>query len=215
MNDGIIDVLDPAQLREMIENGPPVSLWDVRTTAEYESVRIAGTTNVPLDLFPEVNDTLREFSGGSAVLICRSGQRARLAYQRLRMAGVEKLYVLEGGLNAWEAAGYDLRRGKMKWELERQVRLVAGSLVWAGILGGVFLTPYLLWLAGFVGAGLTWSALTDTCGMAPLLSMLPYNSGAHCDAFSVHKALSGSGEFPDKTVAAGRVLPWQEVPRCR
>jgi hypothetical protein len=65
-------------------------------------------------------------------------------------------------------------RGRARWALERQVRLVAGSLVAAGVVGSLWKRPALA-LAGAVGVGLTISALTDTCALGRVLSALPYN----------------------------------------
>jgi rhodanese-related sulfurtransferase len=90
------------------------------------------------------------------------------------------LHVLEGGILAWEQAGGAVRRGRQRWELERQVRLVAGSLVLAGVLGSVLFEPAKC-LSGAVGAGLTFAALSNTCAMGMLLSKLPYNRAATCE----------------------------------
>ena len=68
-----------------------------------------------------------------------------------------------------------LLRGRAAWALERQVRLVAGALVLTGILAGRYLSPKARFLAGGIGAGLTFSSLTDTCAMGSLLSRLPFN----------------------------------------
>lgn len=67
-------------------------------------------------------------------------------------------------------------RGRARWALERQVRLVAGTLVLAGLTAGLR-APRARLLAGGIGAGLTVSALTDSCTMASFLSALPYNRG--------------------------------------
>src|SRR5574340_477020 len=73
------------------------------------------------------------------------------------------------------------QRGAQRWDLERQVRLVAGSIVLTSILGSIA-APKLKWVAGAIGGGLTFAALSNTCAMGMLLSKLPYNRGAACDA---------------------------------
>ncbi len=59
--------------------------------------------------------------------------------------------------------------------LERQVRIAAGFLVLTGVLLGVFLSPAAYALSGFVGAGLMFAGITDTCAMGMLLSRMPWN----------------------------------------
>jgi hypothetical protein len=75
-------------------------------------------------------------------------------------------------------------RGKKTISLERQVRIVAGSMVFAGTLAGAFANPLFLIIPGFVGAGLVFAGVTDTCGMAMMLAKMPWNQagGASCQA---------------------------------
>lgn len=62
--------------------------------------------------------------------------------------------------------------------LERQVRIAAGLLVVLGTALGYFVHPYLLGLPAFVGAGLVFAGITDTCGMGMLLAKMPWNQVA-------------------------------------
>ena len=101
---------------------------------------------------------------------------------------MSNLHVLDGGIVAWESGGHDVVRGKEAWALERQVRLVAGSIVLAGIVGSLR-WPKLRFVSGGVGAGLTFAALTDTCAMGMALSKLPYNRSRSCDVDQVVAAL--------------------------
>ncbi len=110
------------------------------------------------------------------MLVYQSGIRARQAHQRLAGAGAARLHVLDGGVGAYQTAGGELVRGRSRWSLERQVRLVAGFLVLGSSLAGLR-APRAGMLAAGVGAGLTISALTDTCILGRVLSALPYNRG--------------------------------------
>ena len=77
---------------------------------------------------------------------------------------------------AWVDAGLPVNRGQVKViSLERQVRIVAGSLVFIGVLLGWFVHPAFVWLSGFVGAGLVFAGVTDFCGMGLLLAKAPWN----------------------------------------
>jgi rhodanese-related sulfurtransferase len=166
-------------------------LLDVRSPAEFEAVHIPGAYNVPLDTLREHRDELRSMVRDEVVLVCRSGARAGQAERALAEVGMPNLHVLDGGMNAWQGLGAPVVRGRARWDLERQVRLVAGTLVLAGVLGGLVWWP-LTWLSAGVGAGLAIAALTDTCVMGALLARLPYNRGAQgCDVRAVIGQLAG------------------------
>ena len=173
-------VVDVAPLKELLDVGVDLRLLDVRTPAEFESAHIAGSYNVPLDTLAEHSTELHRRLEVPVVVICRTGNRAQQAEARLAAAGMANLHVLDGGIAAWEVAGHDVVRGQQRWSLERQVRLVAGSIVLAGIVGSLR-WPKVRFLSGAVGAGLTVAALTDTCAMGMALSKLPYNRSASCD----------------------------------
>jgi len=108
----------------------------------------------------------------------------------LRNAALTNVHILDGGMTAWEPKGFAVNRGAARWDLERQVRLVAGSIVLTSVLGSIA-APKLKWLAAGVGGGLTFAALSNTCAMGMLLSKLPYNRGATCDAQTVVAQLVG------------------------
>ncbi|WP_243850478.1 rhodanese-like domain-containing protein [Modestobacter marinus] len=152
------------------------TLIDVRTPAEYETAHIAGSINIPLPLVQAHAEQLAGDLDGPVVLVCQAGGRARTAHAALTAAGAQQLTVLDGGIAAHTAAGQPVRRGRPRWALERQVRLVAGSLVAGSVLTSLRF-PRARFLAGGVGAGLATAALTDTCAMGAALAKLPYNRG--------------------------------------
>ncbi|MFJ8962625.1 rhodanese-like domain-containing protein [Lentzea sp. NPDC102401] len=180
--------LDVAELRRLVESGTGPRLIDVRTPGEFEAAHIPGSYNVPLDLLREHRDELRHHLDERVVLICRSGQRAGQAERALATAGLPNLRLLAGGMTAWQAAGGSVRHGKPRWDLERQVRLVAGAIVASAVLAGVFYPP-VTWLAGLVGAGLVAAALSNTCLLGLLLAKLPYNRGPRATVEAVVAAL--------------------------
>ena len=173
-------VIGSAELGDLLNSPRPPRLIDVRTPGEFETVHIAGAYNVPLDLLREHRDEIGEHLERDVVLVCRSGQRAAQAEDTLRAAGLVNVHVLDGGMTAWESAGLPVNRGTERWDLERQVRLVAGSIVVSSILGSIA-TPKLKWLAAGMGSGLAYAALSNTCAMGMLLARLPYNRGPSCD----------------------------------
>jgi rhodanese-related sulfurtransferase len=176
--------IDARTVAAWIRGDEPIHVLDVRTPAEYQSVHIPGSYNVPLDTLGEHAEELQRHLSEPVILVCRSGNRATQAEQRLAAAGMSNIKVLDGGMLSWLSAGAPVNRGRQRWSLERQVRLVAGGLVLAGIVGSWAMPP-LKYLSGAIGAGLTVAALTDTCAMGTLLSKLPYNRGAGCDVDAV------------------------------
>jgi rhodanese-related sulfurtransferase len=183
-------VLRPAEVAELAREQTNVRLLDVRTPGEYETVHISGAYNVPLDTLGEHAREIRANVADPIVLVCQSGQRARKAEEALKAAGLDNLHVLDGGVNGWVAAGLPVVRGGKKLSLERQVRIVAGALAAVGGVLGAFVNPLFGLLAAFVGSGLVFAGLTDTCGMAMVLAKLSYNRPATCDVSAMVRALS-------------------------
>lgn len=177
-NEADVTTVDSATLISWIDAHTDLIILDVRTGAEFESMHIRGSYNVPLPLLSEHADELTERLGRRVVLVCQSGARAEQARQRLGAAGIETPHVLTGGVPAFAAAGGSIVRGAQRWDLERQVRLVAGSLVITGLAGGKFLSPKFRILAGVIGSGLTFSAATNSCAMGKALAAMPWNRSA-------------------------------------
>ena len=176
--------IDSQRLSDRQGSDSPPRILDVRTPSEFETAHIAGAYNVPLDLLREHRDEIVSHLDEDVVLVCRSGHRASQAEETLRAAGLGNLHILDGGIAAWTANGFAVTRGVQRWDLERQVRLVAGSIVLTSILGSLA-APKLKWIAAAIGGGLTVASLTNTCAMGIALSKLPYNRGANCDADTV------------------------------
>lgn len=180
--------IDVATLRSRLDEDAP-RILDVRTPAEFEAAHIPGAYNVPLDLLREHRDELVRHIGEDVVLVCRSGSRATQAEHALGRVGLPGLRVLDGGMNSWERAGAPVSRGRQTWDLERQVRLIAGSVVAASI-GGSTLRPGLKWIGAAIGAGLAVAAISDTCVLGMALANMPWNRPADIDVDTVLHALS-------------------------
>ena len=172
-----------AALKETLASGR-VRVLDVRTPAEFETMHIPGAYNVPLDTLREHREELSNHLDSDVVLVCRSGVRARQAEQALAGVGLPDLRILDGGILAWEQAGGEVRRGRQRWELERQVRLAAGSIVLTSVAVSMVVRRAQL-LAGGVGAGLTFAALSNSCLMGSILMKLPYNRSSTYDVREV------------------------------
>ena len=185
-------LVDAATLCASLESPSAPRVLDVRTPAEFETAHIPGSYNVPLDTLREHRAELLGHLDEQVVLVCRSGRRAVTAERALAGAGLPNLRILDGGILAWQASGAQVNRGRPRWELERQVRLVAGSIVLAAVLGSLAL-PGLQWLAAAIGAGLAGAAVTDTCAMGAVLAKMPWNRGRRQDIGTIIAQLSGAG----------------------
>lgn len=156
---------------------------DVRTPGEFAREHPAGAINIPLGEISEDGTELEALGGhvsSPVLLFCQTGQRARLA--QARVAGApRRVLVVEGGLESWRGAGLPVVEGRGHGiSLERQVRILAGSLTLAGAILALTRHPGFAALSGFIGAGLVFAGLTNSCGMALLLARLPWNRRAAC-----------------------------------
>lgn len=169
-----ITSITPQQLSELKTSGQEVDLIDVRIPVEFREVHVEFARNVPLDRLDAAR-LAAEQNGSPLYVICRSGSRGQQACERLLSAGLTNVVNVAGGTLAWEQAGLPVVRGEKAISLERQVRIAAGTLVLIGSVLGAFVHPYWIGLAAFVGAGLIFAGVTDTCGMAMLLARMPWN----------------------------------------
>lgn len=96
---------------------------------------------------------------------------------RLKASVEGEAFVLQGGVDAWAAAGLPLEdNAKAPIEIMRQVQITAGLLILTGVVLGFFVSPGYFGLSGFVGAGLTFAGATGFCGMAKVLALMPWNA---------------------------------------
>lgn len=153
---------------------------DVRTAAEAQAESLPGSLHIPLhELTPAALQQLVQSSDKDAskiYLLCQAGRRAEMAAMQLQGKLPAELYVIEGGMNALKQAQIPLHQsGKKVMSLERQVRIAAGALVLIGVVSGALFTPAFYALSGFVGAGLIFAGVTDTCMMGMLIARMPWN----------------------------------------
>ena len=172
-----IAVINSHELAELGKNGKKIDLIDVRTPVEYREVHLDHARNVPLDrLDPAAVMQARNGSADEPLyFICRSGSRGLQACEKFVKAGFPNVVNVEGGTMACVDAGLPVVRGKKAVSLERQVRIGAGSLVLLGAILGWLVHPAFIGLSAFVGAGLLFAGITDTCGMGMVLARMPWN----------------------------------------
>lgn len=166
--------LTPAQVKARFGE---FTVIDVRTPGEYAAGHLPGAHNIPLDRLDEAVEALgKAAQRGPVVVVCASGARSAQRCARLVAQGIDAA-TLDGGTSAWAEAGHAVEYAagaRATWPMERQVRLAAGTLVLSGFVAGLAWRPAHR-LSGAIGAGLVFSAVTNTCGMAAVLARLPHN----------------------------------------
>jgi len=176
MNPRQITNIDPERAKALVDDGAAV-LVDIREADEHARERIPQARNVPLSRFEA--GALPRDAAPIAIFHCRSGARTAEAAQRLLASGFAEVRCLEGGIEAWKAAGLPVARDRdAPLPLMRQVQIAAGSLVVIGVLLAWLVSPWFVLLAGFVGAGLVFAGITGFCGMARMLAVMPWNRRA-------------------------------------
>ncbi|MDG1205175.1 MAG: rhodanese-like domain-containing protein [Pseudomonadales bacterium] len=157
-----------------------IKVIDVRTPAEIASERLSHSIHLPLQsLTPTaIRDCISKngiAEQDTIYLLCGSGMRAEKARQIMAESTSQQLVVIEGGISALKLLPITItKQSGGVISLERQVRIAAGSLVLVGILLAT-ISPTFLLLSAFVGAGLVFAGVTDNCGMALLLTKMPWN----------------------------------------
>ena len=163
-----------AQLLKQGLDAHTAILVDVREAVEYATERIPGAQLHPLSTFDP--HQIQPAPGQNVIFYCQSGNRSSKAAHQYLDAGFNTAMHLQGGIPTWKRAGYAIEKSQnASISLFRQIQIVAGSLVLVGTVLGVLVSPAFLLLTGFVGAGLVFSGITNTCAMGMLLAKLPYN----------------------------------------
>ncbi len=170
-----VELISPEELSRVLKNNTGAILIDVRTPGEFESVHISGARNLPLGS-KELSDFINTHRGTKETIYvtCQKGGRAKTACTDFARENITTKS-LSGGMDAWIEAKLPVNQGKKTLSIERQVRIIAGALVVLGVLLHYAGLPNAILLSGFVGAGLTFAGVTDTCGMAFALARMPWN----------------------------------------
>lgn len=174
-----IRTISAAEFSQLHKEG--LHLVDVRSPAEHAGLHVEGAVCCPLGEWQ--TETLladlrrRGFTADDTLyLLCQAGRRAQMAAEKIAAESAVNVVVVEGGTQSCVAAGLPVRStAREVMSLERQVRIAAGFLVLSGVLLGLFMAPAWYALSGFVGAGLLFAGLTDTCAMGMLMARMPWN----------------------------------------
>lgn len=175
-----VRTISPKELADLCGKAGAIDLIDVRTPMEFQEVHATVARNVPLDQLDPAAVWKSRQCGADAPLyvICRSGSRGQQACQKFLQAGFTSVVNVEGGTLAWDKCGLPVQRGKKAVSLQRQVQMIAGSLIILGVVLGW--TVHTAWsaLSLAMGAGLFMTGVTDSCLMGMMLAKMPWNRAA-------------------------------------
>lgn len=169
----------PTDLKKLLSSG--CCLVDVREPVEHAEEHINGAKLIPLG---ELERRSTEISRTEPlVVMCRSGRRGLDALKKLESMGITGARNLEGGMLAWKDAGLPVGKSKKEvFPLMQQVQIAIGTGVLTGVILARLVDPNWIYLSAFFGAGLLFAGTTGWCGLAILLSKMPWNHvpGSSC-----------------------------------
>ncbi|MCC7427356.1 MAG: rhodanese family protein [Alphaproteobacteria bacterium] len=175
----ILPPIGPAALAERVQQGRALML-DVREPDEFTRERIGGSRPLPLSTLGRLAPPIAAPAGADLVFLCRTGNRTNMAAARLASLlplGAQG-YVLEGGIEAWKAAGLAVEQSpRAPLPMMQQVQISAGTIILLGVLLTLAVSPWFLAVPGFVGAGLVFAGMSGWCGMTRVLALMPWNRG--------------------------------------
>ena len=170
----LMEMVSPKEAVLLAQKSQSVKLLDVRSALEFAEAHIKDSINVPIDMISAKMNDLSS-SGQAYIVLCRTGNRSPMAADMLIQSGIHGVKVMQGGMTRWQKEGLPVIKGEGGISLERQVRVVAGSLVLLGTLLSLTVHQWFVAIPLFVSSGLIFAGLTDNCLMGMLLMKLPYN----------------------------------------
>ncbi|UZD22401.1 rhodanese-like domain-containing protein [Algoriphagus halophytocola] len=105
-----VKTLSPAQTEKLAKDSEAVVLIDVRTPEEVAEGHLKGAK--PIDIKSETfqQQTAKLDKNKTYILYCKAGVRSEQAARRMLESGFTSIYSLEGGIDAWKAAGKPIEK---------------------------------------------------------------------------------------------------------
>ncbi len=178
--------VSPRELHQLIADGQPAELLDVRTPSEFAAAHVPGAKLVPLDeLDCAAFLKQRNASDKPLYVLCQSGGRARRAVEKFQRAGFDGCVLVEGGTQAWLDAGLPVNRGESQvLPLMRQVQIAVGFVSATGAALALTVNPLFALIPLVLGGGLLFAGVTGFCGLALVLAKMPWNKTGSCKSTS-------------------------------
>jgi len=176
--------ITPPELNCLLKGGCAATLLDVRTPGEFATGHVPGAKLIPLDdLDPVAFLRHRGTNDQPVYVLCQSGGRASKAIEKFQRAGFNGCVLVDGGTAAWIAAGLPVKREESRvLPLMRQVQIVVGALTATGAILAMTVNPRFVIIPLLMGCGLIFAGVTGFCGLALILTKLPWNRTPNCGA---------------------------------
>lgn len=169
-----ISEISPKDVFDKISDGEHLQLVDIREDSERNTAKIDKSLHLPYSQFSNRAKTLDKHR--DIYLLCRSGKRAGVAAKELESLGYQSVFVIKGGMDAWARNGLPIDGESLHvWSLERQVRFTAGLIILTGIALSYSINANWIFLSVVAAVGMVFSSLMNTCGLATILRMMPWN----------------------------------------
>lgn len=168
--------ISPQQAHEWLSSGEAI-LIDVREPDEFKAEHIACAASLPLANMCKLIQQMHIPKGRKIIFQCLRGKRGEQACALVpQMNTAYDAYNLEGGINGWKEAGLPVvSSAGTKLSLFRQVQIIVGLLVLSFVFLGYSGQAWGFAVAGFLGAALAFAGITGWCGLAMILSRMPWN----------------------------------------
>jgi rhodanese-related sulfurtransferase len=105
--------LSPAEATLLI-NREDARVIDVREASEFSNGHIPEAINIPAGKLGERMHEIEKFKAQPVIVCCAAGMRSNKACRDLKDSGFENLHSLAGGVDAWVAASYPLKKAGRK-----------------------------------------------------------------------------------------------------
>ncbi|OAN63841.1 rhodanese-like domain-containing protein [Sphingomonas sp. TDK1] len=151
-------------------------LIDVREPDEFRASHIPYAASIPLGSLPALLADADLPKHRLLIFQCQKGARGARACTLAERSLGERVRNLDGGIEAWTAAGLPLAgAGAPRVSIFRQVQMIVGLLVFAGTLAGLVGFAPGFYAAGFFGCMLAFAGVSGWCGLGMALQRMPWN----------------------------------------
>ena len=182
--DNDIPKVNPEFVYEKMQTGIPMHLVDVRSVGEFKKEHVKGAKLLSLTELNalKLQNELGEVAGidEPLYLMCTAGLRAEQAAKQLHAQGLNKLFIVNGGLNAWNELDLPTKKSRENtWSFDlspqAQAQMFMGIMILLFATKGVLLHPVFTVIVGFVGLIMLISSIDQRFCLAKVFSDLPWN----------------------------------------
>lgn len=174
----MINTISPQEAARWLADGEAI-LIDVREADEFRAEHIAYANSLPLSALEDLFKKMNIPENRKIVFQCLKGARGGQACTTIQGCGScnNALYNLDGGITAWKQAGLPVVSSLIASGISifRQVQIIIGGLIAVLVVLGFLGLSFGFIGAGLLGLALFVSGLTGWCGLAMLLSKMPWN----------------------------------------